>query len=399
MRHDHSPASGQTKLPFLDGIRGLMALSVVISHFTVVFFPQMQLQAFAGSEGGCLSLFAKTPLSVLVNGNIAVQYFFVLTGFLVARTFFTRSVDHEQIIQRCVNRYLRLLPIVLAATAFTALTMCLGLQYHLKINDLLINRDFLPYYCNFRPTVGNFLVNTFVYPFIRNSAYVGPFWTIHYEFFGYILAMVICHLFRESRFRRLGYLVSAVLCFSQLNPNYAPFVFGVFVGDLKYNDRPDILDGILGRLIGKPFVTFAALVIGGYFACCPLYYATIYAPLRHLPKVTPDLIRAVGAAMVLYALLHLPRVQKFCSNKLFLFLGRISYPVYAIHWPIMLSLQCWLFSVLIGPCSYAAAAVISFLLTLPVIYGAAYLMWRTLERDHPLDLASIARKAHRKERI
>lgn len=384
-------AKDTAKLPFLDGIRGLMALNVIIAHFTIVFFPQMQLQAFADSKGGILSLFAKTPLSVLINGNIAVQYFFVLTGFLVARTFFTRAIDHNQILRRSVNRYLRLLPIVFVTTVFTYLTMRLGLQKHLSINDLLPNKDFLPYYCNFEPTYGNLFVNSFIYPFIRTSAYVGPFWTIHYEFFGYILSMLICHLFQENRFRRLGYLITAVLCFSQLNPNYAPFIFGVFLADLEYNKHPDLFDKVLGKYIGKPAITIAALLIGLYFACCPLYYATIYTPLGWIPKVTPDLIRAIGVTMVLYALLHLPKAQNFFSGGLFLFLGRISFPVYAIHWPLMLSVQCWLFSILVQSCSYNSAAVISFLIVLPVIYAFAYLMWRYIEK-HTFDFGTSYKK-------
>ncbi len=78
----------QDRLEYLDGIRSLMAINVVLCHFVEVYYPQMYYQAYAESMGGVLSWFASTPLSVLVNGNVAVQYFFVLTGFLVARSVF-----------------------------------------------------------------------------------------------------------------------------------------------------------------------------------------------------------------------------------------------------------------------------------------------------------------------
>ena len=60
------------KLEFLEGIRGIAALNVVVCHFVVVYFPQMYYESYA-NLGGRLSLVAKTPLSVLVNGDVAVR--------------------------------------------------------------------------------------------------------------------------------------------------------------------------------------------------------------------------------------------------------------------------------------------------------------------------------------
>jgi len=75
------------KLAYLEGIRGLMAFNVVLCHFICIYYPQMYFPDFEGVSKGFLCYFSTTPLSILINGNIAVQYFFVLTGFLVGKTF------------------------------------------------------------------------------------------------------------------------------------------------------------------------------------------------------------------------------------------------------------------------------------------------------------------------
>ncbi len=40
------------KLSFFEGLRGLMAMNVVVNHFVVVFYPQMYFANYAESIGG-----------------------------------------------------------------------------------------------------------------------------------------------------------------------------------------------------------------------------------------------------------------------------------------------------------------------------------------------------------
>ncbi len=40
------------RLEWLDGLRGIMALIVIVNHFVVVFYPQMYYDSFAQNSGG-----------------------------------------------------------------------------------------------------------------------------------------------------------------------------------------------------------------------------------------------------------------------------------------------------------------------------------------------------------
>ncbi len=370
----HNP-SASGKLEFLDGIRGLMAFNVILCHFVCVYYPQMYYPEYAESMGGFLGLFATTPLSALINGNIAVQYFFVLTGFLVGRSFFTRSLSARVIPDRSIKRYFRLLPIVFAATVFTFLTMRLGLQYHLKISDMVHNTYFLKDYCNFVERLISLPQNIFVFPFFsEGSSYVGPFWTIRYEFWGYIFTMVLCVIFREQHYRYPQYFLVTAILLKEWQVNYVPFLMGVFVADLQFNDAPAFLKKPGADIRRNKAARFAMVMLGLYFAACPMYFTGIHSCLKLTPYISTGLIRAFGISLLLFVLLDAPKAQKCFSHPLLLWIGDRSFEVYAFHWPLMLSLQAWIFFRLADRCSYDVAAVTAFLLTLPVIYLTAHLV-------------------------
>lgn len=40
------------KINFLDGLRGIMAINVVICHFVCVFYPQMYFKEYSDGMGG-----------------------------------------------------------------------------------------------------------------------------------------------------------------------------------------------------------------------------------------------------------------------------------------------------------------------------------------------------------
>ncbi|MEA4928550.1 MAG: acyltransferase [Candidatus Limiplasma sp.] len=347
--------------------------------------------------GGVLSWFASTPLSVLVNGNVAVQYFFVLTGFLVARSVFLKpQTDRRTVAIKSVNRYFRLLPTVFAATLFTALTMVIHWQKHLDIAGSVMNPDFLTSVNSFTPTAGNLLANLFVLPFLRNSLYVQPFWTIRYEFFGYILCLVGCYFLRGSRWRRMGYGLAAALSMTQLSFYYIPFFLGVFVADLLYTaDQPTVLSRWYANWIHRKWFLALLIPVGLYFACIPMYYTPLYAFLQS-PYLPMEPICALGVAILLYVSVHLKAVRRVFAAKPLLWLGKLSYPIYAFHFPLMLSLQAWLFGLFLKTAPYDQAAVGAFLLTCLATLILSYASWYWLERNRNYDIRRVLARVHGK---
>ena len=373
--------SSSHKIEFLEGLRGLFAINVIINHFIVVYYPQMYYLDFANKENGFLSLFASTPLSVLVNGNIAVQFFFVLTGFLVGRMVFTREISTHTLREKIVKRYTRLLPIVVAATVFTAITMFLSIQYHHYIVNDVKNGGFLAAYCNFEPSVFSTLFNAFIKTFFGTNDYVGPFWVMKYEFLGYIFVMLLCYILKDSSWRRVGCIIGAVFLGILFDLKYSVMVFGAFVAELYYNNTSDAskFSKYYCKILDKKWFLCLCFVLGLYFACCPMEFTSVYKFLSVIPVINTGFIRGVGMALIVFVMLKVKPLRSFFELRFFKWLGKFSFAVYAFHWPIMLTLQAYLFSLFLPRLGYDWSALASFFVTLPIIYAFSYLMWHILE--------------------
>lgn len=361
------------KLTHLEGMRALMAINVLLCHFVCAYYPQMY---FLGNRyEGPLTLFATSPLSVLVNGNIAVVFFFALTGFLVGRSVFIKNATANDIFNKAFNRYVRLLPIVVISTFFTFITMKFGLQSHLDIVNENVNINFLSEYCNFDATIINLISNSFFNPFITNSAYIGPFWTIKYEFWGYIVVFILALSLKESRLRRIGYIVTAIIFGLCLDTYYSIFVLGLFVADLEFNRTPAIFDKYYSKLLTNKIFVLCCFFASTYFSCCPLYENNpLYAFWFKIPVVHSNLLRGLGMAMFIYVCMHSGVLQKVLSFKPLTFLGEMSFETYAIHWPLMLTCQAALFLNFEKHFKYDIAALLAFVITVIVIYIASFVL-------------------------
>jgi peptidoglycan/LPS O-acetylase OafA/YrhL len=323
-----------------------------------------------------LKIFASTPLNVLVNGNIAVQYFFVLSGFLTALSIF-RKKDVD-LLQSMAGRYMRLFPVVASATFFTFVLMKTGLMYHLDISNSVRNTEFLLNYCNFTPTLRNLLSNSIFRPYIQSSRYVGPFWTISYEFIGYFLIVILCSIMKEKKWRRIIYMFVAIFLWWQGQLNYCSFIFGTFVADLFYytDSNTTWLSRIYTKLVRHKAFLISLYILGTYLACAPISKTGIYS---FLPSM--DLCRAAGIAICLWCILNCGFAQKILEIKPIQWLGKISFTTYAFHWPLMLSLEAGLFMLMINHFTYNIAALGAFLITIPCILLVSYLMWKFLENN------------------
>lgn len=73
-----------SRLPFIYGMKGIAALSVFLCHIIAVFLPGFR---FYNNENITTieKVWLETPLNAFTNGNTPVQFFFVISGFLIAR--------------------------------------------------------------------------------------------------------------------------------------------------------------------------------------------------------------------------------------------------------------------------------------------------------------------------
>jgi peptidoglycan/LPS O-acetylase OafA/YrhL len=103
--------ANQNKDVSLEGLRGIAAIIVVFWHSMLGFFP---------SGAGIFSYFpldqtlVGKPWFGLLNGNAAIAFFFVLSGFVLTQSYFQKR-DDLSIVRGAVKRWPRLaIPVVVA---------------------------------------------------------------------------------------------------------------------------------------------------------------------------------------------------------------------------------------------------------------------------------------------
>jgi peptidoglycan/LPS O-acetylase OafA/YrhL len=104
-----APMSYATRIPCLDGLRGLAALVVMLFHFNIFFLPQ-----------------ARLPL--IGHAYLAVDFFFILSGFVMAHVYGRRLALNWRVgaLRFARARFARLYPLFAVTTLAMAIVLALS---------------------------------------------------------------------------------------------------------------------------------------------------------------------------------------------------------------------------------------------------------------------------------
>ena len=187
--------------------------------------------------------------------------------------------------------------------------------------------------------------NTYLF---GSNAYIGPLWTMHYEYLGAIYIMLACHFLLKSRVRWIFYFINFI--FYSNYWNY--FVIGMLCCDLFVNiDLKQFF--IRNKVIHFIFTAFGYML----FTCCNLNDADKFSRT----------VFAIGIIIFLLGLLNSSCAEKHHGNKFFCFGGRIAYSAYIVHWPIIETFLCWFILSFQKSTNYNFVAVVNLILTLFLI--------------------------------
>ena len=323
------PAGG--KVEALDSVRGLAALVVVAAHLIAGFHPTVYFDAKA----------VVTPwLRVWYHGDFAVALFFVLSGFVLSLSFFrTRSV--EVLRAAAARRYWRLVVPVAASIA---------LAYGLHSAGLFANREaalaMAPYevewlggFYSYEPSALDAATEALWGAFVgwdRKATYNVVLWTMGYEFFGSLLLFGFLALAGGLRRRVLVYAAAGVVLQQMGHLWLVQFLAGAAICD-AYTSAG------VARGVARPALSLAsALLLAaglGLGGLTPAWYADATGrPPLSPPSVA--LAQLLGVVLVLVGVLGSPLTQRVLSLGPLRFVGRISFPLYLVHLPVMCSLGC-----------------------------------------------------------
>ena len=224
---------GKTKrIASLEGLRGLAAVSVVLYHFLILFFPAMYYGSSSQQHVWYEDNLHGMPFMGLVSGDFAVATFFVLSGFVLTVGFF-RSKEDRSIKSLAARRYLRLMLPALASVLLAWVLIVLGLSYNQQAFSIT-QSSALNLTWETNTNIFKALYEGAVGVFIHDGPH--PFnsvlWTMKYEFIGSFMVFMVAYIFGTSKNRAFVY---AALLLALVNTWYLGFIVGMVLADLYVN--------------------------------------------------------------------------------------------------------------------------------------------------------------------
>lgn len=362
----HAGANSTKDKP-LEAIRGAAAVNVLIWHTMLGFFPEYSGNFAKFSTDGA----AGQPWYSLIYGTFAVVIFFVLSGYVLTRSYFLSS-NNMIIVRGALKRWPRLAGPVLASVLFSWLLLTAHLYYYNEAASLTGSPWLSGHLFSSAPIFSPAILDAFaqgtLFTFIKeNSSYFNTsLWTMRWEFFGSFLVFGLSFLIVrfQGALRITALAVAVFFCHRWMAQELRPFVAGMVIAALLPRQR-----------IGVPaFATiillFVAIYLGGYMgrpigAFSPLYsiFGNNYSTIGY--------VQIGAASLAILAVETSPKFRRYLSAPWASHLGRLSFPLYLVHIPVLCSVGCLTLVSLDGLLPLAATRVTAAFVTLAAAFAVA----------------------------
>jgi peptidoglycan/LPS O-acetylase OafA/YrhL len=333
------PQKNGNRLNYLDSVRGIAAVVVVLFHCRLAYDTDTDARHF-GSAIHSLSKLTFYFLGRLLDGRCAVVLFFVLSGFVLSLSLLQKNTLWEFY---AIKRFFRIYPAFLFAVLASfglhliigtpqptgnswwmqgildASTSWSGLAKHLFLlgNDQSLDEVIWTLVYEMRISL---LLPLILYSVIKYDSRAITF------YFTAAIASSLMILSSEGHIA-LGYREENV-CGALLTTVYfiPPFAMGAWVAINRKN---------IATKVAAYSIQVTAVLWGAVFL---LLFVPIHGS-RSMGANVGDFMNAIGAAVLICLLLGRGEAEKILLKTPLLWLGRISYSLYLIHIPIIYAID------------------------------------------------------------
>lgn len=317
----------------LDGLRGVAALLVVFYHI---------FEGLSFAAGG-------TTITLINHGYLAVDFFFILSGFVIGYAYDDRLGKSMSLGNFFKRRLIRLHPMIVMGALLGVVFYLLqgSVRWdgsHVSTSMIMVALLCALFFIPAAPGAGyDIRGNSEMFPLN------GPSWSLFFEYIGNILYALFIHRLGNKALAFLTLLSGLGLAWFALFDVAGYGMIGVgwtldganFVGGLLRMLFPFTLGMLLSRhfkpvkIRGAFWICAAVLLI---LFCVPYIAGKAFVSLNGLFEV--------GCIFFVFPLLvwlaASGKTTDTLSTRICKFFGDISYPLYAVHYPIMYLFYSWL---------------------------------------------------------
>ncbi len=360
------------KLLYLESLRGIAALVVVLSHFALAFFPATESGRASPLHTPFDLWFYNNPLGIILAGNFSVCLFFVMSGYVLVRPFFLAK-EPDLLTSAALRRYVRLMP----PAALSVMAAYLLLKLGLFTNQAMVSvtgSQWLSSLWGITPHLHDAVYQAFVGVFFTNQATFNPLlWTMTTEFLGSMLIFSAAAIFGKLPRRWIVYALLAVVF---IRSYFLGFVLGLALADLFATPEGESLRAKIR--LHKPILAVAVIcgLLLGAFPSDNHAGTSVYRLLTRLPHFsTLSLIsfwHTLGAFLVVTSILIWPEAKKLLSHPALVRLGKMSFSIYLTHLILLCTVGTEAFAILHSHFGYLLSAGVTFVVFMLVVLGVGY---------------------------
>ncbi|MWB97962.1 acyltransferase family protein [Agromyces seonyuensis] len=307
----------------LDGLRGVAALVVAVHHALLT------VPAFAAPyygrpvEGRLVELITLTPVHLLWAGTEAVYLFFVLSGFVLAKSAQSPRFDWFRYVP---SRLVRLYLPVAAAVVFAAVTIALVPRTEPQASPWLEARP---------DAYGPTSVISDLFLVSGVSRVVSPFWSLQWEI---IFSLLLAAFVAVAVKLRPWIVVVVSITLSTVGAvaphpalQYLPmFAIGVALAQLR-PEQSKAVGAFRGIVLPLALLVAALLATVSHWLLLGRVPDEWLIPIAH-----PLALLGVTTLVVLAA--WWPPLSRFLAWRPLAWLGLISFSLYLVHEPIVIAM-------------------------------------------------------------
>lgn len=316
----------KNRIGWIDGVRGILTLWVIIFHYCVGFINKGYI-GFASSypEEEFLTVFIDNlPISIFMNNSgFPVALFMLLIAFIPAYKFFGDHAE-ESIIRQAKKRYVRFMIPTFLSFIFCFIFYHAGIIMKEAAGEAL-GSNWLVQIMDVDHSFLNLLYDGLIGAYVKGSNYVSASWIIGYLFIGSFISYGVLLLFGRVKKRTYIY-IALFIFFFVYDQMYLPFITGIIAADI-----------VKSREINnsKALGTFAAvlLVVVALALGC-LSNILLPAPLGEYT------VYAIACLLLIVGLAELRGAHRFLDNKVLRAVSNASFSAIMIHIPVMVVVSC-----------------------------------------------------------
>ena len=295
------------RIYLLDIARGIAAISVAIFHYKLFYSYNINTEEYLIKN----QPFFQYIKLIYQNGWIAVQFFFLLSGFIFFKLYL------QKIYQKKINFYEFLILRISRLYPLHLVTLIAVLLIYLALNNY-------EFYNPIQGDLKHFIYNLLLiqqWGLSSSASFNEPSWSISVEILMYIIFFYIALKQNIFFFITLVITTSVIIFFKFKLIGYGGYCF--FIGGLSFL----ILDKL--KLSNKIKIATLILII---------FFSTNFLIIFKISTIVNKIVLLTILFPAIINLLYLINSKYTQLGKKISIIGDISYSIYLIHYPIILTI-------------------------------------------------------------